>query len=46
VLEQGISEGVRMGFLGIGTSENDIPIIRYLKKLPTLVFSETEVNEN
>lgn len=46
VLEQGISESVRMGLLEIGASENDIPIIRYFKKLPTLVFSETEINEN
>ncbi|CAG1771764.1 hypothetical protein BAC3_02056 [uncultured bacterium] len=46
VLEQGINEGVRMGLFGLGELENDKPICRYFKELPTLAFSGNEVMIN
>ena len=46
VLEQGINEGVRMGLFGLGELENDKPICRYFKELPSLAFSGNEVMIN
>lgn len=46
VLEKGINEGVRMGLFGLGEMENDKPICRYFKELPTLAFSGNEVMIN
>lgn len=46
VLELGINEGVRMGLFGLGEMENDKPICRYFKELPTLAFSGNEVMIN
>lgn len=45
-LEQGINEDVRMGLFGLGELENDKPICRYFKELPSLAFSENEVMIN
>lgn len=46
VLEQGIHEGVHMGLFGLGELENDKPICRYFKVLPTIAFSGNEVMIN
>ena len=43
VLEQGINKGVRMGLFGLGELENNKPICRYFKELPTIAFSGNEV---
>ncbi|MEW6380665.1 MAG: DUF499 domain-containing protein [bacterium] len=43
VLEQGISEGVRMGLFGLGEMENDAPVCRYFKEPASIAFSENEV---
>lgn len=42
-LEQGIAEGVSMGYFGLGELEDDKPVCRYFKQQPSISFAGKEV---
>lgn len=43
VLTSSITEGVKNGIFGLGELENDSPLCRYFKEVPTVGFCETEI---